>query len=347
MQCDQVRGEKKIRVLVADNSQIHAQSLVTALARDNMLEAESSGCESNGLIAAAVARGIDVLVTSSNLDDQPGRGLQIVRELRTIRPQVHAIVLLDSSKSEIIADAFRAGARGVFSKNGSIEALCKCIRCVSQGQVWANSEELVVALKALASTPTVRAVSANGLNLLSKRESQVVQCLAEGFTNREIARHLGLSQHTVKNYLFRIFDKLGVSNRVELLFMSLSQDGNSQPVNGYSLQGSTNVAVADETTLTELQTDAEQGSPMAQLALAHLYLAQSNSPDHLMRAYTWYLVAREQISRTLESNYRLMRPEQVAEAKRRAASWLNKVRKPATSASEDDPPVLGSVASAD
>jgi DNA-binding CsgD family transcriptional regulator len=61
------------------------------------------------------------------------------------------------------------------------------------------------------------------LSLLSRREQQVVHCLAEGLTNREIGARLGLSRHTVKNYLLKIFDKLGVSNRVELLFLTLSQ----------------------------------------------------------------------------------------------------------------------------
>jgi DNA-binding CsgD family transcriptional regulator len=71
----------------------------------------------------------------------------------------------------------------------------------------------------------VRAVDSNGLSLLSKREMDVVRSLAEGLTNREIAERLGLSQHTIKNYLFRVYDKLGVSSRLELLFMTLTQSG--------------------------------------------------------------------------------------------------------------------------
>jgi DNA-binding CsgD family transcriptional regulator len=66
-------------------------------------------------------------------------------------------------------------------------------------------------------------MNAGGLNLLSPRELQVVHYLAEGLTNREIGERLGLSRHTVKNYLLKIFDKLGVSNRVELVFLKLSQ----------------------------------------------------------------------------------------------------------------------------
>ena len=81
------------------------------------------------------------------------------------------------------------------------------------------------AVEALATSPIVRAVDANGLSLLSKREMDVVRSLAEGLTNREIAERLGLSQHTIKNYLFRVYDKLGVSSRLELLFMTLTQTG--------------------------------------------------------------------------------------------------------------------------
>ena len=71
-------------------------------------------------------------------------------------------------------------------------------------------------------------LTANGLSLLSKREMDVVRSLAEGLTNREIAQRLGLSQHTIKNYLFRVYDKLGVSSRLELLFMTLTQAGAPQ-----------------------------------------------------------------------------------------------------------------------
>jgi DNA-binding CsgD family transcriptional regulator len=64
----------------------------------------------------------------------------------------------------------------------------------------------------------------NWKSLLTPREVEVVQCLVQGRTDKEIADHLGLSPHTVKNHLFRIFDKLGVSSRVELLFLTISPD---------------------------------------------------------------------------------------------------------------------------
>jgi DNA-binding NarL/FixJ family response regulator len=146
-----------------------------------------------------------------------------LREFHEAYPAIPAVMLLDSPKREIVLDAFRAGARGIFSKHESLETLCKCVRAVYEGQVWASSREIKFALEALSSAPTIRAINAGGLNLLSRRELQVVHYLAEGLTNREIGARLGLSRHTIKNYLLKIFDKLGVSNRVELLFLTLSQ----------------------------------------------------------------------------------------------------------------------------
>jgi DNA-binding NarL/FixJ family response regulator len=256
MQYEQVSQGNKIRVLIADNSHIHIQLLASALKRDPMLEVVSVDCDCRGLVAAAVAKSIDVLVISPDLDEQSGRGFEVLRELRAICPATHGVVLLASSKPQLVLDAFRAGARGVFNKRESVEALCKCVRCVSQGQIWANSEEMGLIVEALASSPTVRAIGTNGLSLLTKRELEVVQSVAEGLTNREIAEHLGLSQHTVKNYMSRIFDKLGVSNRIELLFMSLSQGGNSKSLGlaapgRYREHGS--ITSGGETPYTKLQ----------------------------------------------------------------------------------------------
>jgi two-component system, NarL family, nitrate/nitrite response regulator NarL len=133
------------------------------------------------------------------------------------------VVSLSSPKRDLVLDAFRAGARGIYSRHESLDALCKCVHVVFEGQVWATSREIRIALDALSSAPTVRALNAGGLSLLSKRELQVVHHLAEGLTNREIGARMGLSRHTIKNYLLKIFDRLGVSNRVELLFLTLSQ----------------------------------------------------------------------------------------------------------------------------
>lgn len=225
MQHAEDSGGKTIRVLVADDTRIHTQLLADALRRSPEFDVLSSPSHSHDLIAFAKLHTIDVMVLSFTLDEQPMRGCDTLRELRAKNPALRAVMLLDSSRREVILGAFRAGARGILSRHESVETLQKCIHSVYQGQIWANSQQMSFAVEALASFPSVCAVDANGLDLLSKREMDVVRSLAEGLTNREIAERLGLSQHTIKNYLFRVFDKLGVSSRLELLFMTLTQAG--------------------------------------------------------------------------------------------------------------------------
>ncbi len=221
-----------IRVLVADDTRIHTELLAEALRRDTQMQVVSSPSHSRDLPPLLRSQRVDVLVLSANLDEEPLRGFEVLRELRASDPGVLAVVLLDTSRREVILQAFRAGARGIFSRHDSVETLAKCIQSVYQGQIWANSEQMSYAVEALAASPVVRAVDANGLSLLSKRELEVVRSLAEGLSNREIADRLGLSQHTIKNYLFRVYDKLGVSSRLELLFMTLTQAGAPLTANG-------------------------------------------------------------------------------------------------------------------
>lgn len=212
-----------IHVLVGDNSRIHCDLLAQALKRDDRLRivgSASSSCEFLGIAARQLP---DAVIISANLDDDPMGGMATLREFHEAHPQIPAVILLDSPKRELVLDAFRAGARGIFSKHESLEALCKCVRVVHEGQIWASSSEIKFALEALSSAPTIHAINAGGLNLLSRRELQVVHYLAEGLTNREIGERLGLSRHTIKNYLLKIFDKLGVSNRMELLFLTLAK----------------------------------------------------------------------------------------------------------------------------
>jgi len=178
--------------------------------------------DSVGASAAVTRLKVDVALISSNLQDGLGKGLSLASELRSRHPETRSVILLDRTDRQSTVDAFRAGARGVLSRGAGLAALPTCVHRVSEGQIWASSDELGYLLDIFAQTTPARTLSNSCCKLLTPREQAVVQLVADGLSNREIAMQLKLSQHTVKNYLFRVFDKIGVSSRVELVLCALT-----------------------------------------------------------------------------------------------------------------------------
>jgi two-component system nitrate/nitrite response regulator NarL len=312
-----------IRVLVSDDTRVHTELLADALKRDGDLEVTTLLSGSEALTSGINLSDTDILVISCNSDERPGRGFEILRGLRALHPELRAVMLLDTSQGEMILEAFRSGARGIFSKNDSIEILGKCLRKVYEGQIWANCDQISTLVEALASSHNIRAVDAKGLSLLSRRETEVVRGVAQGLSNREIAERLKLSQHTVKNGLFRIFDKLGVSSRVELLFMTLSQERHPHAASHYFLNPKAYDVLQDEATLIACQNAARRGVLLAQLALAQYYESRRDT-DNSLQAYMWYTVASEQMARGCKESAKGLTMDQLLQAEQMAAECLNK-----------------------
>jgi DNA-binding NarL/FixJ family response regulator len=219
-----VPNQDRIRVLAADSTSMSTQLLVEALARDGQLQMIESPSNAASILSLVKRDHPQIVIVSAKLGETTGGGFDLVREIRTQSPGIRVIVLLDASERTAVIEAFRAGAQGVFCRTEPFRFLSKCIQCVHQGQVWASSTEFQFVIDALAKPPLAD-FHANGGSLLSAREIDVVRCVAEGMSNREIAQRLKLTEHTVKNYLFRIFDKLGVSSRVEVVLYALGNGG--------------------------------------------------------------------------------------------------------------------------
>lgn len=213
-------NEARLRVLAADTTSMTTQLLVDALGRSGKFEMIESPSDFQALLPLIKKEKPAVAVLSAQLEDPKNPATELVRTLRLESPETRVVILLDYSEPTAIIAAFRAGAQGVFCRTEPFHLLAKCIQCVARGEVWASRSELQAVLEALAQ-PALPCSLTFGVGLLSARETDVVRCLAEGLTNREIAQRLKLTEHTVKNYLSRIFDKLGVSSRVEVLLYAV------------------------------------------------------------------------------------------------------------------------------
>lgn len=212
-----------IRVLIADNHPMGAQLLADALRRSHRFGTVLAANRTADVTAMLADQPLDVALISADFEGEPGRGFKLAQEVQATSTETKVVMLLDIPDRDSVVQAFRAGCHGVFCRARSVKDLPKCIACVYSGQIWANSQELAYVLAALREPQPLRVVNSTGVPLLTKREMAVVKCVAEGLTNRETAAQLNLSEHTVKNYMFRIFDKLGVSSRVELVLYVASQ----------------------------------------------------------------------------------------------------------------------------
>ena len=318
------RTSPKIRALVADRSRIHTQLLSEILQRDSDFEVICWDCVRSNLIPTALAHDVHVVAVSSMLDGGSREAVSIVQEMHAAMPEAKIVVLLDSRDDALVLDFLRAGARGIFPQESSLEMLRKCLHSVHKGEVWIDSQGVSVLINALAALPSISKTWARGVETLSKRERQVVEWMFRGFSNREISDRMALSQHTVKNYIFHIFEKMGVSSRGELMFLILSQNHAEQ--GRIAARNFKTLGPIDDQTLSALIRDAEQGLAYAQLALAEVYAERRESPQDAHRAYKWYAILTERIDQAQSALATAMTAKEVEEAQRQARTWLAEVK---------------------
>lgn len=216
-------GHDAIQVLIADSNRMQSQLLAGALRRHSEFHIASCRMETASILQAVslkLPRVALLAFTSSSNGDEP---LIILRRFHLSHPEIPKLLLVDHVDRDLVISGFRSGARGIFCiTDSNLRLLFKCIQHVAAGQIWANTEQLNFLLEVITEVPSLRVLNASGSTLLTPREEQVVALVAEGLGNRQIARELSLSEHTIKKYLFRIFEKLGVSTRVELVLYAMN-----------------------------------------------------------------------------------------------------------------------------
>jgi DNA-binding NarL/FixJ family response regulator len=211
-----------INVLVADSNRMQAQLLASALRRRSEFHIAGCPMDTVSILQAVAVKLPRVALLCLNPPAGISDAVMTLRRFHLSHPEVPKVLLVDSCDRDLVVSAFRSGARGIFTiTDSNLRLLCKCLLRVSAGQIWASTEHLNYLIDLISEVPSLRVLDTRGVPLLTPREEQVVALVAEGLGNRQIANELNLSEHTIKKYLFRIFEKLGISTRVELVLYAV------------------------------------------------------------------------------------------------------------------------------
>ena len=203
-------SEDQIRVMLVDDHEVVREGLRTLLARNkNMLVVAEAATMAEAVEAAARAKP-DVIVMDVRLPD--GSGVEACRTIREARPETKVIMLTSYADDEALFASIVAGAAGYLLKQTRGQAVIDAITSVAQGRSLLDPD---VTGKVLERVRRGREDEDPAFASLTDQERKVLEQLAEGKTNREIGQVLFLSEKTVKNYVSRILDKLGLSRRAE------------------------------------------------------------------------------------------------------------------------------------
>jgi DNA-binding NarL/FixJ family response regulator len=206
-----------VRIVTVDDHPIFRDGL------RRLLEAEpgfavvaegGSGAEALRLVQTMTP---DVLLLDLALPDMSG--LDVLRRLHEADSAVRVVLLTASADRQQSTDAMRLGARGLVLKESATPLLYKCIRAVMAGEYWLGQDRLPDVIGALRELQAHR--KPTPAETLTHRELLVIRAIVDGGTNRQVADDLGLSEQTVKNHLSTVYDKLGVSNRLELALYAI------------------------------------------------------------------------------------------------------------------------------
>jgi DNA-binding NarL/FixJ family response regulator len=211
------KTNSNIRVVIADDHAIFREGLRKLLEGAGDIAVVGEAADGDEAVQLLNKLRPDVLLLDLRMPNKDGLG--VLEEMNGQSEQTRVILVTEGENEHDVVRAMRLGARGVVWKQSASALLLKSIRKVYAGEIWLDNRmtaELIDAFKKSSDSGARREKP-----LLSPREREIVQLVAQGFRNREIAEKLFISEQTVKNHLHNIFDKLGVSDRLELALYAI------------------------------------------------------------------------------------------------------------------------------
>jgi DNA-binding NarL/FixJ family response regulator len=222
-----LREEKKrITVLLADDHPIVRDGLRRLLGLETDIEVIGEAGDGKATLEMVRDLSPDILLLDLRMPDMDG--LATLQVLRQLQGKTRTILLTASENKEDFVQAMRFGCSGIVLKQASAELIAKSIRKVNEGEIWLDSNTTAAVMREFSSSnrqPQTQTGNGGGRmrdrSPLSTRERELVALVAQGYKNKEIAEKMFISEQTVKNHLHNIFDKLGISDRLELALYAI------------------------------------------------------------------------------------------------------------------------------
>jgi two-component system, NarL family, nitrate/nitrite response regulator NarL len=213
-------GAATVSILLADDHPVVRIGVRNMLQADDGFSVVGEAGDGEEAIAQTVELLPDILLLDLNMPRLPG--LEAMRAIMSGSPTVKIILLTSTVTPQEIIEALQIGARGIVLKDALADHLTDAIRTVVSGDYWIGGRRVVNLVGALHDLMKQAAIPERKTFGLTPREMDVVGCIVEGCSNRDIAKQFTLSEETVKRHLSNIFDKTGVSTRLELAMFAIA-----------------------------------------------------------------------------------------------------------------------------
>jgi two-component system nitrate/nitrite response regulator NarL len=210
----------QIRIVIADDHPVVRIGVKNMLQSDAGLEVLGEASDGDEAITATLELLPDILLLDLQMPRLPG--LEAMRAIMSGSPTVKILLLTSTITTQQIIEALQIGARGIVLKDALVDHLTTAIRSVVGGDYWIGGKRVVNLVGALHELMQAAAVPERKTYGLTPRELEVVGCIVEGCSNRDVAKQFAISEETVKRHLSNIFDKTGVSTRLELALFAIA-----------------------------------------------------------------------------------------------------------------------------
>jgi DNA-binding NarL/FixJ family response regulator len=213
---DEGKGQP-LRVILADTQAIFRAGLRKIFALEDDVRVVGQAESLAQTLSAVKKFSADILIFEAVLAANPA---EAVSDLLRQGLSCKLVVVIQEPNEELTLELFRRGAHGIVSREIEPELLVDCLRKVAQGEPWLDQQAIHWVLEAYRNQGT-RPTAARTKVQLTPKESLIVSCVTQGMKNKEIALHVGTTEQVVKNYLRKVYDKLGVADRLELALYCL------------------------------------------------------------------------------------------------------------------------------